>query len=273
MIINNLKSHHFFRWAGGKQWLVKHLEKLLPADGFNNYHEPFLGGASIFFAINPKKKSYLTDLNAELINAYINLRDDLENVWSIIIKFKNSKDHYNTIRNSYNKGNGLEKAAMFIYLNRTSFNGIYRVNLKGEYNVPYGFKNYKKLFDYDKMFNLSNRLKNSFLYNCDFESTLENIKKGDLVYLDPPYTVSTNKDSFIKYNEKLFDWQNQERLASYIKRLIRKNAKFILSNAYHEDVLDLFGSFGNIHDFNRSSTVGGKKAKRGTFKEVIIKNF
>ena len=270
--MHSTKSYHFFRWAGGKNWLIKYLDELLPND-FENYHEPFLGGGSMFLAINPQKMFYLTDINGELINAYIKIRDDLEKLWSIIIKFKNNKDDYYKIRKSYSKGNELEKAAMFIYLNRTSFNGIYRVNLKGEYNVPYGFKNYKILFNYDKIVNLSNKLKNAIIYHCDFEETLKNVKKGDLVYLDPPYTVSSNKDSFIKYNEKLFDWKNQERLAAYIEMLNNRNVKFILSNAFHEKVVDLYGRFGNIHIFNRSSVVGGKKAKRGSFKEIIIKNY
>ena len=270
--MHSTKPYHFFRWAGGKNWLIKYLDQLLP-DHFENYHEPFLGGGSIFLSISPKKKSFLTDINTELINAYIKLRNDLDKVWSIIIKFKNNKDDYYRIRNNYNKVNKLEKAAMFIYLNRTSFNGIYRVNLKGKYNVPYGYKNYKILFDYDKMVKLSNKLQNSYLYDCDFELTLNNIKKGDLVFLDPPYTISKNKDSFIKYNEKLFDWKNQERLAAYINKLNERKVKFILSNAYHENILDLFGSFGNIQIYNRSSVVGGKKAKRGTYKEVIIKNY
>jgi DNA adenine methylase len=123
------------------------------------------------------------------------------------------------------------------------------------------------------MVNLSNKLKNSYLYDCDFELTLNNIKKGDLVFLDPPYTISKNKDSFIKYNEKLFDWKDQERLAAYINKLNERKVKFILSNAYHEDILNLFGSFGNIQIYNRSSVIGGKKAKRGKYKEVIIKNY
>jgi DNA adenine methylase len=125
------KSYHFFRWAGGKNWLVKYLDELLP-DNFENYHEPFFGGGSMFLAINPKNKNYLSDINTELINAYIKIRDDVDKLWSIIVKLKNNKDDYYRIRKSYSKQNDLEKAAMFIYLNRTSFNGIYRVNLKGK---------------------------------------------------------------------------------------------------------------------------------------------
>ena len=266
------KSYHFFRWAGSKIWLVKYLDELLP-DNFENYHEPFFGGGSMFLAINPKNKNYLSDINTELINAYIKIRDDVDKLWSIIVKLKNNKDDYYRIRKSYSKQNDLEKAAMFIYLNRTSFNGIYRVNLKGKYNVPYGFKKYKTLFDHDKFTELSRKLRNTKLESYDFEQSLKNIKKGDLVYLDPPYTVSASKDTFIKYNEKLFDWESQERLASFLAKLNKRNVKFILSNSYHEKVLDLFSNFGNVKIYTRNSLVGGKKAKRGIYKEIVIKNY
>lgn len=123
------------RWAGGKTWLIKYLAELLPRNGFNNYHEPFLGGASIFLSIQPQGISYLSDLNQELIETYITLRDYPNEVIRVLSTYQNSHDYYYQIRN-YKPRNPINKAARFIYLNQTSFNGIYRVNTKGEYNVP-----------------------------------------------------------------------------------------------------------------------------------------
>ena len=120
---------------------------------------------------------------------------------------------------------------------------------------------------------MSRKLKDATLDSYDFEKSLKNIKKDDLVYLDPPYTVSASNSSFIKYNEKLFDWESQERLANFLEKLNKRNVKFIFSNSYHEKVLDLFSRFGNVKIYERHSVIGGKKAKRGIYKEIVIKNY
>jgi len=143
------KAKPFLRWAGGKSWLVKHLNHLLPKGGFNNYHEPFLGGSSIFLSINPIKRAYLSDLNKELIDTYSTLKTDPEEIIKVLSNYKNTEDFYYKLRNK-NFADPVEQAARFIYLNQTSFNGIYRVNLKGEYNVPYGYRT-KDFLEADKL--------------------------------------------------------------------------------------------------------------------------
>jgi len=193
-----------FRWAGGKNWLLKDLQKFLPSS-FNNYHEPFLGGGSIFFNMNSNNKAFLSDCNSDLINAYSQTRDNLEELINLLKKFKNTKDEYYRIRGTQ-YSLPIEKAAQFIYLNRTCYNGIYRVNYKGEFNVPYGFKKYRKLFEFERFRKASELLKRAELLSYDFELSLENIKEGDFVFLDPPYTVSHIKNGFLKYNENIFSW-------------------------------------------------------------------
>jgi len=259
-----------FRWAGGKSWLLKYLYKFLP-DEYKNYHEPFLGGASIFIHLRPERMSYLSDINADLINAYCEIQNNVEEVISILKQFRNTEKEYYRIRD-INFHKSVEKAAQFIFLNRTSFNGIYRVNLNGNYNVPYGFKKYKKLFDFGKFREASVLLKEAQLSCFDFNNSLKYVNEGDLIFLDPPYTESPIKNGFIKYNHTLFSWDDQIRLASFIEKVIRKKAFFILTNAKHEAVKDLFGRFCSPISIRRANVIGGKNAKRGVIEEYIFTN-
>jgi DNA adenine methylase len=258
------------RWAGGKTWLLKELYRFLPPR-FNDYHEPFLGGGSVFFNIRVNRKAYLSDCNFDLINAYSQIRDNPEDVISLLAQFRNSKEDYYKIRGSL-FGEPSEKAAQFIFLNRTCFNGIYRVNVRGEYNVPYGFKSYKQLFDFDRLREVSNLLKSAILSCSDFADSLLNIKEGDLVFLDPPYTVSHIKNGFIKYNEHSFMWKDQIRLASFISEVNRRGAYYVLTNAKHESIEELFGKIASPTTVSRASVIGGRSAKRGIIEEYVFSN-
>jgi len=260
----------FLRWAGGKNWLVKYIDLLIPKNGFNNYHEPFLGGGAIFLAINPKNRSYLSDLNKELIDTYKALKQDPEGIISILETYKNSKDFYYKIR-KMNFDNLIMKAARFIYLNQTSFNGIYRVNLDGKYNVPYGYRK-KDFLEADKLRLISSKLKNTILFHGDFFQVKENIKKGDLVFLDPPYTVSHNDNGFIKYNQKIFSLEDQQRLSLLIDFIKMKGAYYVLTNAAHKKIEDIFNKGDLMFKLNRASLVGGTNAKRGKVTEYIFTN-
>lgn len=264
------KVKPFLRWAGGKNWLVKHLEKLLPQSGFNDYHEPFLGAASIFLAINPKKNSYLSDLNKDLIDTYKEIKTDPEGIIKVLKSFKNTEDYYYKIRN-----NGFEdpikKAARFIYLNQTSFNGIYRVNLKGEYNVPFGYRT-KNFLEAEKIRLVSLRLKKSTLTDGDFARVKDGIKKNDLVFLDPPYTVSHNDNGFIKYNQKLFSLEDQIRLSELIDFIKTKDAFYILTNAAHKTIKDIFEKGDRLMLKDRANLIGGINAERGKTTEYIFTN-
>ena len=264
------KIKPIIRWAGGKIWLLKYLQKFLPTS-FKNFHEPFLGGASVFLHIQPNGISFLSDSNMELINTYCQIRDKVEELILELRSLKNTEiDYYKIRRKKFN--NPIKRAARFLYLNRTCYNGLYRVNLIGEFNVPYGFKSYKKLFDYDKLREISKLLKSAIISNNDFELCLKNIKEGDLVFLDPPYTTSHNNNQFIKYNEKIFTWEDQQRLASFIEKIIERNSYFILTNAKHENIKKLFSRIISPITLSRSNTIGGRNAKRGIIEEYLFTN-
>jgi DNA adenine methylase len=160
----------FLRWAGGKNWFVKHLHKYLPKNGFNDYHEPFLGGGSIFFSLQTKI-SYLSDLNEDLTKTYTEIRDNVEDVIKELKRFKNTEDFYYLIRDERKKPYATQEAAKFIFLNQTSFNGIFRVNLNGKYNVPYGFRT-KDFFQPDNLRHASSALKNAKIFASDFTKIL-----------------------------------------------------------------------------------------------------
>ena len=260
----------FLRWAGGKRWLIKYLDNLIPEKGFNNYHEIFLGGGSVFFHLSPQGKTYLNDLNSELIDTYHCVRDNVEQVILELSQFKNTKEDYYKVRRERFTDES-KSAARFIFLNQTSFNGIYRVNLKGEYNVPYGYRNIGP-FNFDNLRQASQQLQNSVLTSNDFTACLKNIKKGDLVFLDPPYTITHNNNGFFKYNKKLFSIQDQYRLSYLIDDIVKKEAYYILTNAAHKDVEEIFDKGHTVLKYKRASLISGKKASRGQYEELIITN-
>lgn len=266
----SIKIKPILRWAGGKNWLVKNLNSLLPVTGFNNYHEPFLGGASIYLSINPQKEAFLSDLNKELIETYIEVKENPDRLIEILKTYENTPEFYYKIRDT-DIHDKIENAAKFIYLNQTSFNGIYRVNLKGKYNVPFGFRS-KNFLEIDNLRLVSQRLKNSTLSYGDFDECSKNIKKKDLVFLDPPYTVSHNNNGFIKYNQKLFSMDDQVRLSRFLDLIKSKGGYYILTNAAHNTILEIFEKSDRLIELNRASLVGGSNAKRGQTTEYVFTN-
>lgn len=262
--MNNLKP--FLRWAGGKTWLIKHLSNYLPANGYTNYHEPFLGGGAVFFSLEPHK-AYLSDLNKELIDTYKQIQNNVEEVIIQLSKFSNTESHYYEIRSNIYT-DAAQKAAKFIYLNQTSFNGIYRVNLKGEYNVPFGYRN-KCFYDPEGLRLSSKALTDVVLMHVDFMETLNNVKENDLVFVDPPYTVAHENNGFVKYNQKIFAWEDQERLSAYLKSVTDRGAHFIMTNAAHKSIEALYTDIGRSIKLKRASLIGGKGAIRTTYNELI----
>ena len=229
----------FLKWPGGKRWILPYIEKYINVDEIINYYEPFLGGGAVFFSYN-FKTAYLSDNNENLINVYniVKERPDL-----IIAKIKNISEDKNTYYKLRSTvfDNDIDKAVQFIYLNRLAFGGMYRVNLNGEFNVPYGEnKTTSILWSKDLLINASNKLKNAHLNCSDFQELMRKANDGDLIYCDPPYTVSHNKNGFIKYNQNLFQWEDQVRLAEECILASQKGVKIIVSNAAHESIRKLY---------------------------------
>lgn len=262
----------FIRWAGGKTWLLPHLSRLIGNTPIEHYHEPFLGGGAVFFSLEHNKRSYLSDSNPELINTYIQVRDNPGDVIDYFFRFQNTKDDYYRIRDHYEGLTPAEEAARFIYLNQTSYNGLYRVNRQGKYNVPYGFRS-TWTYSRERIIHASQKLHNTNIVCGDFEKNKYKIKKNDLVFLDPPYTVSHNHNGFIEYNQELFSIEDQKRLNKFIEYIKKKGAYYILTNAAHDVIRDIFDKDEDrTLELPRKSLIGGKNAKRAEITEFIFTN-
>jgi len=269
-----IKAKPFLRWAGGKNWLTSKIHNYLPNE-FNDYHEPFLGGGSIYFYLKSngviKNQSFLSDLNSDLINAYLTIKTSVDLVIEILSEYKNDKEFYYSLR-SAKFDDELQRAVQFLFLNRTSFNGIYRVNKYGEYNVPFGDRKLAKLFDPENLRLVANLLKDTKLGCLDFADTLSNIKQGDLVFLDPPYTVAHENNGFVKYNQKIFAWEDQIKLKDFIEKIESKGAFYIMTNAAHKSIEELHANHGVFEKLKRPSLIGGKGALRKEYNELILTN-
>lgn len=261
----------FLRWAGGKRWLIRHIESIKEMK-INNYFEPFLGGGSIFFNFENYENAYLSDLNCELIETYKCLRDDVEKVIKKLNSYSNEEELYYKIR-KIRYDNEFDRAAKFIFLNKTSYNGIYRVNRQGEFNVPYGFR--KKdidLVDSDNLRRVSRKLQNVNIDCLDFSQIENKINKGDFIFLDPPYTVAHENNGFIQYNQKIFSVEDQVRLSKLVETIKEKEAFYILTNAKHKAILEIYKNIDDPIVLTRSSTIGGNGARREGFNEYIFSN-
>jgi len=266
---NNFKTiTPFLKWAGGKRWFVSGFNDLIPRN-FDRYIEPFLGGGAVFFHLQPKV-ALLGDSNRELIETYSAIRNSWRNVlrYLHIHHRRHSRDYYYKIREKIPKTKA-ERAARFIYLNRTCWNGLYRVNLQGEFNVPIGSK-MDVLYAEDDFRAISKLLKNVDLFSCDFEDLVDDARGGDLVFVDPPYTVRHNKNAFIKYNEKLFSWWDQERLYYAVKRAKKRGAKIIGTNAFHHSVKSLYKGEFELKRLSRASSISSKNESRARYDELLI---
>ena len=262
----------FLRWAGGKNWFVPYMKTIISDLEFNNYYEPFLGGGSVFFSLDLEshQKAFLSDLNDELISTYNAVKEEPEAVIKRLKTLRNTEEEYYKIRKMKCRAVS-SKAARFIYLNQTSFNGLYRVNKKGEYNVPYGFRSTLS-YDYNRILEASRKLQNATVTSSDFSTYTESIKENDLVFLDPPYTVSRDQNGFIKYNSKLFSLDDQYRLNAFVQSIADKGAYYILTNAAHDTIREIFSNCVTVFPLRRSSVIGGKQAKRQKVAELVFTN-
>lgn len=257
----------FIKWAGGKRWLIQSNQVVIP-EFSGRYIEPFLGGGALFFHIAPKS-AILSDINPKLIEAYQAIKDDWKQIEKKLRYYqrKHSKDFYYQER-SLQRKTPTERAAQFLYLNRTCYNGLYRENLNGVFNVPIGTKN--NVFLPDDNFELASLILGpATLKACDFEETLDHAEKDDLVFLDPPYTTAHNLNGFVKYNQNIFSWDDQIRLQKSVKKAKNAGAKILLTNANHSSILELYRDIGEPRTVHRYSVLSGKAKGRGSTTEVL----
>jgi DNA adenine methylase len=257
----------FLRWAGGKQWLATRLAQFLDATN-SEYYEPFLGGGSVFFSLQPKRAT-LGDLNIELVNAYLAVRDNPNRLISYLEQWPNDKKTYYNLR-SRTFNDPIEKAARFIYLNRTCWNGLYRVNRAGRFNVPFAGHN-RAIFTREVIIRASQALAGVELKAGDFSGIVAEAQRGAIIYFDPPYVSTGNSNGFRRYNDKIFAWKDQKRLADIAQALDARGCIVIISNAGVSEVASLFDSFW-ISAVSRASNLSIKGDRRPPVEELLITN-
>ncbi len=258
------------KWAGGKQWLARVARSLLPRKWSGTYHEPFMGAGAMFFAIQPKTAS-LSDRCRELVETHATVKAHPEAVIQLLRTLPNDRDFFYDIR-AKSPGEPVENAARFLYLNRTCWNGLYRVNKRGEFNTPFG--NYKNptICDEARIRNAAKLLRRARLRAGDFAESTRRVRKEDLVYLDPPYMTRHLNNSFAKYNSHLFRWEDQERLAEEALRLSDHGAYVLVSNVNHPTVLSLYTGF-YCYKVRRRTLIGSDPASRGFVLEALLSNY
>lgn len=263
------KSPPLLKWAGGKRWFAQNHADLIPSK-FNRYIEPFLGSAALFFHLQPRQ-AILADTNQELIDTYTAIRDfPIETKNQLKAHHRlHSKEYYYKIRSSKPR-TPHTKAARFIYLNRTCWNGLYRVNLNGQFNVPIGTKT-NVVLETDDFESTAKILQNAEFYSRDFEGIIDDAKKGDLVFADPPYTVKHNTNGFVKYNEHLFAWDDQIRLRDTLFRAKNRGVQILATNAAHDSLRKLYKGYFDFEEQSRRSTIASESWRRGTYDELIIR--
>ncbi len=279
---NFTKYQPFVKWVGGKRGLLSQIIPLIPKE-FNNYFEPFVGGGALFFELYSLgllkgKKVYLFDINSELINAYNVVKNNpfelIKNLQEL--KEKHSKEHYYDVRAWDKEDNFLqrsetERAARFIYLNKTCFNGLYRVNSKGYHNVPMGHYKNPNICDELVIHNASEALQKATILNASYKDVIKYASKNDFVYFDPPYYPLTTTSSFTSYSEFSFLDKEQIELFKVFKKLDKKECKVAHSNSDTQFIKNLYSKF-HIEEMQANRFINSKSSGRGKISEILVRN-
>jgi DNA adenine methylase len=280
--------HPFVKWAGGKSQLLSELNKMIPSQ-FNRYFEPFLGGGAMFLHLissGMRFNACLSDINAELITAYRAVKDNVNGVMRLLQTYereykkyppysKQQKQYYNQLRNGRNtikSSSDVEITARLIALNKTCFNGLYRVNGKGEFNVPPGKYKNPLICDSSNLENVSNALSRATIFAGDYRDAIESAQKGDFIYLDPPYQPLNNTSYFTAYTTDGFDDRDQSQLAEVFRKLNSRGCLLLLSNSDTAFIRALYSDF-RIKEVNVQRAINCKGSKRVGHKELLISNY
>lgn len=266
----------FLKWVGGKTQLLEQLQPLLPST-FRRYFEPFVGGAAMFFDLRAKDRLnaevHLSDVNAELIDAYAAIRDSVDDVIAVLRGHKYESDHYYEVRGrDRSKLSRVESAARTIFLNKTGYNGLYRVNRSGQFNVPFGRFTNPAFCDVENLRACSRALRGVEITATDFESVLEHARKGDFVYFDPPYVPLSPTSDFTAYIPGGFGEGEQRKLAKVFGKLARRGVYAMLSNSDTPFVRELYKDF-DVDTVYAARSVNSNAARRGKLPEVIVRTY
>jgi DNA adenine methylase len=265
----NLRARPILKWAGGKSQLLPQLLPHFPRQ-FNRYIEPFLGAGSIYFSLHPKCPAIINDANPELYELYLVLRDHPGELAKILDSYakKYSEDFYYELR-ARKPTTPLNRAARFIFLNKTGFNGLYRLNSRGQFNVPFGKrKKCPTLYEAENLKHVAERLKRSQIKNVDFEKILRLAKKGDFVYCDPPYSPLSRTSCFNSYIAGGFSHEEQVRLKIACDKAVDRGAIVAISNSSAPLILDLYKDW-KVHFIRARRSINSKAARRGPIHEVL----
>lgn len=265
----------FVKWVGGKTQLIGEIFKRLPSN-FTRYFEPFVGGGAVFFQLQ-HNQSFLSDVNHELVNAYKVVRDDVEKLISTLITYRYCPEYFYEIRNAdrsidYASWSTVEKAARLIYLNKTCFNGLYRVNSKGHFNVPFGRYTNPTICNAENLRTCSQALANVNIETCSFDRVVDYATTDDFIYFDPPYIPLNTTSYFTAYAQQGFNLEMQEHLRDVCKELDARGVKFLLSNSVAPLVFDLYENF-IIERVGAIRAINSKAQGRGRIEEVLVRNY
>jgi DNA adenine methylase len=271
----------FVKWAGGKRQLLPIIANYIPSK-FERYFEPFLGGGAVFFSLISKDRNakwFISDLNSDLVLSYVTIRDKVK---ELVSSLENHAENYSKYQSVYyykfreeNPKTEIEKVSRLLFLNKTCFNGLYRVNSKGKFNVPIGRYVHPNIINKENLFEVSKILQSKDIsIKChDFEDALKEVGQGDFVYLDPPYQP-VSPTSFTSYTDSDFDFSDQNRLFNKFKSLDKKGVKVLLSNSKSDEIIELFKEFSDgIMEINANRFINSVSKNRTGHTELLIKNY
>lgn len=279
--ILTIEPRPFVKWAGGKRQLVPIIERHIPQE-FGTYYEPFLGGGAVLFYLlckNPDMRCHVSDLNSDLVLAYVTIRDRVEELISSLQAHaknyhKNPDSYYYSVREGQPK-NQIEKVSRLLFLNRTCFNGLYRVNSKGKFNVPLGRYSNPNIVNEENLISVSQILQSKKIQiSCrDFSSIIHDAKKNDFVYFDPPYQPVSRTANFTSYTNRDFTYEDLQRLVGASEKLADKGCRVLHSNSNSREVRDLFSRDWKIVEISANRAINSDSTKRTGHTELLIKNY
>lgn len=294
------KIKPFLKWAGGKGQLLAEIEKYYPFEGgkITKYAEPFVGGGAVLFDILSKydlKEVYISDINAELINTYRIIRNDIDLLVNMLMAMQRDflpmdtehrklyymakRERFNDLKVNGNEDENIEKAALMVFLNKTCFNGLFRVNKKGLFNVPMGAYKTPMICDEENLRAVSEKLQNVEIVCGDYRASADFVDENTFVYFDPPYRPITDTASFTAYTENLFNDEEQIELAKFVDDMHKKGAKIVISNSdpknsnTEDDFFDNIYSSHKIKRVEATRMINSNGEARGKIKELLISNF